>query len=222
MIGAVCSGMLDDGTAGLQAIKRCGGLALVQDPEDAPYPDMPQSALEAVDVDVIAPAPALAEVIGRLSREPAAGSPPVPQDLAAEAAFAASLCYGNTVGGAATTFICPDCGGPLFEHHDERLRRYRCLTGHAFSARALLDGQDCAVEEALWSAVRILEEHAKLMTKLIADMDRLGRGAMAPTYRERLQGPSGKPLSCVNFSHAVWTTTAKSACKARERLAEHR
>ena len=216
VIGAVCSGMLDDGTAGLQAIKRCGGLALVQDPEDASYPDMPQSALEDVDVDITAPAAGLAEAIDRLSREPVLESPPVPQDLAAEVAFAENLSYGDGSEGAATPFICPDCGGPLYERHDGRLRRYRCLTGHTFSARALLDGQDHAVEQALWSAVRILEERAKLTAKLIADMDRVGRDAMARTYRERLQEFSQQAAVLREFLVRGMTPTTGSACEAHE------
>ena len=51
VIGVILSGTLDDGTSGLDAIKRCGGLAVVQDPKDALYPDMPQSALDAVAVE---------------------------------------------------------------------------------------------------------------------------------------------------------------------------
>ena len=126
------------------------------------------------------------------------------------------MSYGNASEGAATPFICPDCGGPLFERHDDRLRRYCCLTGHTFSARALLDGQDRAVEEALGSAVRILEERAKLMTKLIADMDQMGRGAMARTYRERLQESGQQAAVLREFLASGVTPTARPACEAHE------
>lgn len=43
VIGVLLTGYLDDGTAGLIAIQRCGGTCVVQEPGDATYPDMPQT-----------------------------------------------------------------------------------------------------------------------------------------------------------------------------------
>jgi two-component system chemotaxis response regulator CheB len=51
VIGVVLTGMMDDGAAGLWEIKRRGGIAVVQDPLDAEYPSMPNSALADVNVD---------------------------------------------------------------------------------------------------------------------------------------------------------------------------
>lgn len=59
VIGVVLTGNLDDGTAGLLAIKSHGGLAVVQDPAEADYSGMPESAIENVDVDYVVP---LAEI----------------------------------------------------------------------------------------------------------------------------------------------------------------
>jgi two-component system chemotaxis response regulator CheB len=50
-VAVVLSGMLADGAAGLRAVRRAGGLAVVQDPADAAFPGMPTSALEIAGAD---------------------------------------------------------------------------------------------------------------------------------------------------------------------------
>jgi two-component system chemotaxis response regulator CheB len=73
-IGVVLSGLLKDGTLGLKAIKEAGGVALVQSPGEAAYPDMPRSAIEHNgDIDLVGPVGELAAEICRLvGQEPAA------------------------------------------------------------------------------------------------------------------------------------------------------
>lgn len=68
--GVVLSGMLDDGTAGLWAIKHRGGTAVVQDPADAEFPDMPRNAIEVVDVDHCVSIRDMAALLMRIVREP--------------------------------------------------------------------------------------------------------------------------------------------------------
>src|SRR5947199_4217672 len=68
VIGVVLTGRLDDGTSGLQAVKECGGLAIVQDPADAEHPSMPRSALRSVKVDRTAPLGELGKAIMELLR----------------------------------------------------------------------------------------------------------------------------------------------------------
>lgn len=63
VIGVLLSGYLDDGTAGLAAIKECGGIAIVQDPKDALVPNMPRSALLNVGVDYSLPAAEIAPLL---------------------------------------------------------------------------------------------------------------------------------------------------------------
>ena len=71
VIGVVLSGRLDDGTAGLWAVKERGGTTVVQDPDDAAHPDMPRNALAYTAADHVTPASALGPLLGRLALEPA-------------------------------------------------------------------------------------------------------------------------------------------------------
>ena len=65
--GVVLSGTLDDGTAGLFAIKQGGGATLVQDPAEALYGAMPASAIAYVQPDYVLPTAELADVLVRLT-----------------------------------------------------------------------------------------------------------------------------------------------------------
>jgi two-component system, chemotaxis family, protein-glutamate methylesterase/glutaminase len=168
-IGVVLTGMLDDGTAGLLAIKRCGGVTVVQDPKDAAYPGMPESALDNLDVDYCVP---LADM-GRLLEELVRGSPgkgrSIPQDVRAEAEIAERVVGGigkvEALGGR-TPYSCPACGGGLWEVDQPGPPRFRCHTGHSYTAASLLAGQSEKVEESLWVSLRLLEERRNLMLNM--------------------------------------------------------
>ena len=67
VIGVILSGALDDGTTGLWWIKQFGGVAVVQDPNDAEHPDMPQSAIEHVAVDHVVSADEIGPLLVRLT-----------------------------------------------------------------------------------------------------------------------------------------------------------
>jgi len=87
-IGVVLTGMLDDGTAGLLAIKRCGGVTVVQDPRDAAYPGMPLSALDNVDVDFCVAIAEMGPLLATLVSQPHGKSKAVPPDIRTEAVIA--------------------------------------------------------------------------------------------------------------------------------------
>jgi two-component system CheB/CheR fusion protein len=72
-IGIILSGMGSDGSLGLKAIKEREGTVLVQDPASARFDSMPRSAIEAVMVDIVAPADKLSEKLISLTRQ----SPPL-------------------------------------------------------------------------------------------------------------------------------------------------
>lgn len=167
-IGVVLTGNLDDGTAGLAAIKGCGGTAIVQDPATAFQPSMPTSALANVAVDQCLP---LGEIGPALVRQLEVGRPVrhgVPQTLVREDAVFKGINPMENLEAVATpsTLSCPDCGGSLWELSEGRPLRYRCHTGHAFSAVTLDNLQSQVTEHAMWSSVRSLKERELLLRRL--------------------------------------------------------
>jgi two-component system chemotaxis response regulator CheB len=170
VIGIVLTGYLDDGTAGLEAVKACGGLAFVQDPADAYAPDMPASALASGVIDFCGTVPQLAakleQTAGQLIETAFPAAPPA---LVTE--HQSSLGGGNMTGklqkiGQPSTFVCPECGGSLWSIQGNKHPRYRCHTGHAYSLKNLAQTQESTVEATLWSAVRALQDQEKLLRKL--------------------------------------------------------
>ena len=170
VVGVVLSGMLDDGTAGLIDVKRSGGVAVVQSPDEALFPGMPKSAIEHVDVDHILPVSEIASILVHLAHKPV-----VERDLtvSGQSKIEPDIVELDGVGlrnqgypGTPSGFMCPDCGGGLFELHERKLLQYRRRVGHAFSAATLLVEQATSQEEALWAAIRSLEERADLLHKM--------------------------------------------------------
>lgn len=188
VIGVVLTGNLDDGTAGLLAIKKLGGVAVVQDPEDADYPSMPASALASVPVDHVAPLAELPRILADLVHQdgPEKGGPPLvwPQegDVTEESLGKAG---DEMNGGRPSGFTCPDCGGGLWETQSDDLVRLRCRTGHAFSPESLVTSQAQALEAALWAAVRSLEETASLARRMESRMGDKGLATAQRRYHGR-------------------------------------
>jgi two-component system chemotaxis response regulator CheB len=190
VIGLILSGALDDGTAGLLAVKRLGGLALVQDPADAMSPSMPQSALESVEVDFCLPVSAMASKLGELVGE-VEGEPRAVPDRARKEVQIAQLNPGSvdeaTHVGAPSGFGCLECGGALRELRDGELFRFRCRVGHAYSPNSLLQEQAETVEEALWVALRALEERESLAHRMTEYASARGLGTVAARFTEQAE-----------------------------------
>jgi two-component system chemotaxis response regulator CheB len=191
VIGVLLSGGLNDGAAGLAAIKRCGGLAVIQDPTDAQVPSMPESALRAVKVDYCVPASELADLLNRLVREPAAASPPVPAELQLEVAVAAREAAGMEIDeqlGSKSPFTCPECDGVLWQMNDQQVLRFRCHVGHAVTAEAMLDAKNKSADAILWRLLRTHEERAAIAKKLASDAFDRQRNSAAKTFARRAAG----------------------------------
>ena len=170
VVGVILSGLLDDGTAGLAVIKQRGGVAIAQDPEEALYSGMPSSAIENVDVDYILKVGDIAKTLTYLADQPVVESKaPVPQLLEMEANIAhfdLDTMQKTDRPGTPSGFACPECSGVLWELQEGKLVRFRCRTGHAYSINSLLAEQNDALEVALWSALRALEEKAALTDRM--------------------------------------------------------
>jgi len=172
VIGVLLTGNLDDGTSGLAAIKRHRGLAIVQDPEDALFGSMPQSAITHVDVDRVAPIRKIASVLAELMAIPIDNeATPIMRDSdATEDQLSAgdldTIEQPENHPGTVSPFSCPDCGGVLWEIKDGAFVRFRCRVGHGWTGDALALKQADTLDEALWTALRSLEENVALCRQL--------------------------------------------------------
>ena len=167
VMGVMLSGALDDGSYGMKTIKDGGGVAVVQDPEEASHPGMPLSAMRVVTADHVLRAADIGRLISRHRSTdegdtPMARHEPEPQDPADETTVQEM----NNEFGAPSALTCPDCGGALWEIHNGELTRFRCHVGHQYNTESLDAEQQHAVEGALWSAVRVLEERAELRRRM--------------------------------------------------------
>jgi two-component system, chemotaxis family, protein-glutamate methylesterase/glutaminase len=178
VVGVILTGMLDDGTAGLLAVKRRGGYAIVQDPDEALYPSMPRTARRYVAVDAVLRLTDIAPMLVRLAHKPVAA----PKEIA----------VGDTIDqeaniteldqdalnqadrlGVPVPFSCPDCGGVLMEFYDEDFLRFRCQIGHAYSPGSLIARQNDQLDVTLWAAYRAVDERATLLRRLATEAERL-------------------------------------------------
>jgi two-component system chemotaxis response regulator CheB len=171
VVGVVLSGALDDGTAGLWAIKDRGGVAVVQDPADAEQPSMPRSALANVQVDHRLPVSEIPPLLVTLTEETIMDESraPVSKDLEIETkialgADAADLDVKQL--GKISEFTCPDCHGSLIQLTNGNLQRFRCHTGHSFGSASLIAELTDSVEQSLWTAIRAVEERIRLLKHL--------------------------------------------------------
>jgi two-component system chemotaxis response regulator CheB len=180
-VAVVLSGMLDDGAYGARVVRRHGGTVLVQRPDTALFPSMPQAAIDAGGVSAVVTIDEIAEHIhsfrtrrsrgvrlhGAEGLDDAPGSP-VPEGQE----------------GVVSSYVCPNCGGALWEHESGGLLRFRCRTGHSYSPESLIDVNAHSVDDALWGAYRALLERSDLARRLSTRFETGGFGRSADRWRE--------------------------------------
>jgi two-component system, chemotaxis family, protein-glutamate methylesterase/glutaminase len=166
--GVILTGLLDDGVSGLWEIKRRGGIAIVQDPEEAMYPSMPYNAIEHVAVDHVLRLAEMPLVLARLSGSD--GRAPDAQE--------------EIVSKQVSDITCPECRGTLWEERRGSLIDYTCRVGHAYSMLGMADHHKDAQEKALWAAAVALEEGASIDERLAPQL--------GPWYKEQAKKKRGQ------------------------------
>jgi two-component system chemotaxis response regulator CheB len=189
VVAVVLSGALDDGTAGMIAVRERGGVGVVQDPEDALYPSMPAHALEVGSADHAVPVAKMGALLTDLVTEDIPDAAPAASELmdkeAAVAEFDVAALSDDDRPGSPSGFGCPSCHGALFTITEGGMERYRCRVGHAWSPEALAAEQSEALESALWMALRGLEERAALSLRMGERAQERGHTHTARTFRDR-------------------------------------
>ena len=193
VIGVILSGSLDDGTSGLWTVKNRGGIAIVQDPNDAEVPSMPENAIREVAVDYTLPVAAIPTVLVDLldERRKVARVTVKKNDenkdkqLKLEIGIAleeTALDAGVMELGNLTPYTCPECHGVLSALTDGTITRFRCHTGHGFSVDSLLATLTENIEKSMWSAIRGVEESIILLNHIGDHFAELNQPQLAAAY----------------------------------------
>jgi two-component system, chemotaxis family, protein-glutamate methylesterase/glutaminase len=189
VVGVVLTGMLDDDTAGLWAVKDRGGTTIVQDPNEAVAPSMPQSAMQYVEVDYRLPLSDIAPLLKELAHTPAAeeGGHSVSDRMKIEVAIAkenTAIDKGLQDLFESSNYTCPECHGVLLQLKEGGILRFRCHTGHAYSAGTLLEEGQKMAEDSLWGAIRSLEERILMLRQFAEHLKSNNRDVDAALLEE--------------------------------------
>jgi two-component system, chemotaxis family, protein-glutamate methylesterase/glutaminase len=184
-VGVVLTGTLGDGASGLWAINQTGGITVVQDPEDAAFPEMPRTALRRMAPDHVVHLGDIPRLLHSLAHQPAGTPIAAPDKLRYEVEIArsgrASMDRMNWFG-ARSPLTCPDCGGLMWEVRDGTLSRYRCHIGHAYTEETMAIGLDDHLKRAMASALRTLNERVALVSKLRDEANERGQPDLAESW----------------------------------------
>ncbi len=192
VIAVLLSGLLDDGTNGLQVVHSRGGMSVVQDPKEAEFATMPHNAVEYDSPDWVGPVREIGPLLVQLTTEAAPGkaaaektSPELEEEVGVAEMKMDAIEADRA--GKPSVFACPECNGVLWEVKDENLLRFRCRVGHAYSSESLLTAKSEELEGALWSALRALEESAAISDRMA---DRAKKNGHQITHKKLTQHAS--------------------------------
>jgi two-component system, chemotaxis family, protein-glutamate methylesterase/glutaminase len=214
-IGVILSGALDDGASGIWSIKRLGGIAIVQEPNEALIDSMPRSAMEYVTPDHILTCVEIGQLLGQLAMKPSPPAPEVDEKIRSLmekeiqiAADGGAFQKGIMELGKPTPFTCPECHGALVKVTEGKMSRFRCHTGHAFSDSALLEGVMESTGEMLWQVIRSLEEGVMLLNSMGNEIRLAGDPDRAEVFFQKAREIKMRSES---FHHAALTHESLSS-----------
>ncbi|MBF9254032.1 chemotaxis protein CheB [Pontibacter sp. 172403-2] len=196
VIGVILTGFMTDDVIGMEAIKRSGGITVVQDPADAEFPPLPQNVIRRVATDYVVSLDEMADLLVELAHQPPQDSVAVPTDIWLEAQIAERIMISSVMtsiedldkAGKKSPYSCPDCGGGLWELSPEGTnKRFRCHTGHAFTEDSLLFSKSSALEETLWVALRTLEERRNILIHMAQGGTEKGNQRWASVQEDRAE-----------------------------------
>jgi two-component system chemotaxis response regulator CheB len=186
VVGVILSGTLDDGSRGLQVIRRRGGSAIVQDPREALFPQMPRNAIEAARPQHVAPVEEIARLIATHTGGMKKGGEQEATMSAEMNPNGGQFAVGaDDIPGTPTGIACPECHGVIWAADDDEGPEFRCRVGHAYTSEALLEAHTDSVEAALWAGVRALQEQASLTKHLARKAERRGDRLSAARLMDR-------------------------------------
>ncbi len=194
VIGVVLTGQLDDGTAGLLAIKDRGGTTIVQEPSEATAQSMPMSALRHVPIDHRCKIAEMARLLTELAEDDPAAEPGdsaeallETENRIADGIFNVDDWWQIEHMSIPSGLNCPTCRSALYEIKDIRILRFRCRSGHGFSALSLISGQADARQNLMSSMFGALIEEITLTRRLLGHPDYSGEPRIAGGLLNRVQ-----------------------------------
>jgi two-component system chemotaxis response regulator CheB len=198
-IGVILSGNLNDGTLGLHAIKRRGGITIVQDPQDAECPDMPRSAAAHVQVDYCSRVADIPGLLVRLSDE---------HQEAIESSLSAidesPIMNNDEEFDRPLALACPECGGALRRIEHARMVEFRCHIRHVYTAEILCEAHFDLMEGTLRAAERIVNERAELCRQMAERATSEGTAGEVHLWRAAEAQATDRAIGLRDFVEQDW------------------
>ncbi len=208
--GIILSGMLDDGTSGMSAIKRSGGICIVQEPSEAEFTSMPENVINNVEVDYRVLVTDIGYILADIVSKPSEHQQ-IPDDVKTEASITERMISSIPEMqklGVHSNYACHDCGGNLWEIVNDPAKRYRCHTGHVYNEVLLANLQIEKIEESVWVSIRMMEERRNLLVSMSLNKE------IGESVRERFDERARQLVEYIDTLKSMLITIGKKDSEA--------